>query len=962
MTSKKLKSLFALIIMALQLVSFDQAVARTYIQGWQVQINSPLSGSGLPSDQTLDSIVPRLDAASAQPLKLSAAVPANSSLVIGPSEVNKANSGGSSQGPAVAGAPVYAGATLNYQGISVTGGTIQFNGTPITTALPGCTVGQFYRHGFVYKAVANVVDSTISAGALSVAALPDVGLLFTALDGLVLGYVNLECTSSTGLYKTAGSATSIVENSVSGTPRIFNFEERVGTLAFQSRQNVNITGGQVNNVSINAATLSNTNGTLVAPIIDDGLFVNAETSVATPPAGRVAVYAKNDNKLYQKDNTGLEKPLGSGAGAGEKNYVQNPDDANAGWAVVSGATLATTNVLSNLPEESTKTTAISISGIGSVRNTQITLDSTDLNKNLKVSFAAKYAGSLSEYSVEVYSYTDAARTLGQVSLPLMTYLRGLENQLTFTSSSSPYLELVFVKTAATPLYLSGVLVGPGQFQGAFGDASPLAAGSIQAFAGGTVPQGWMLCDGTAIAIVDYPQLYARIGTIYNTQINPTTQVAYPAPAAGFFRVPDYRSLFLRGAGTNNYGVVSTLGVRQTDATARNGLNNVASGVTGTTNIGHTHAASSISGTAAASLISARVRGGTGGGANLTVMDNTGSILNTNNIEGSSHTHSVSGTAAGQTLGTTNVALAGGTAAAQNMTSTDAETRPQAQVVNYIIKVYDAAVVPIGPGSTVEFVADDGTNAVFGPNGAPVPNVAVGTGTTIRSFNFSSPQDTTALYVLEMNHEGNGWTDSSLYPLFVSSTHTFGMAGRWTSPTQYDVIFGNGGVYPNGANITSNGANPWAGRFSAGTRFRVRRTSAASAAGIQTAGANNAGTISSEDSGIITGTTTGVLSVPFQVKYSRVGKTVTIEVRITNGIPTAGNTVNISLAGLPVGVQRTTLEEIRTFCSANASGNIATRLVSLVGNNLLIYGGENAAAWSSAVNTNFQNFTISYVQL
>ena len=79
--------------------------------------------------------------------------------------------------------------------------------------------------------------------------------------------------------------------------------------------------------------------------------------------------------------------------------------------------------------------------------------------------------------------------------------------------------------------------------------SPIRAGTIQAFAGATTPAGWLDCDGSAKLITDYPQLYAQIGTTWNTCTNPLTGVANSAPAAGSFRVPDLRGAFMRGVGT-----------------------------------------------------------------------------------------------------------------------------------------------------------------------------------------------------------------------------------------------------------------------------------------------------------------------------------------------------------------------------------------------------------------------------
>lgn len=47
--------------------------------------------------------------------------------------------------------------------------------------------------------------------------------------------------------------------------------------------------------------------------------------------------------------------------------------------------------------------------------------------------------------------------------------------------------------------------------------------------------GWMLCDGSVLARVDYKELYASIGTLYGSADDDT------------FRIPKLAGLFLRGA-------------------------------------------------------------------------------------------------------------------------------------------------------------------------------------------------------------------------------------------------------------------------------------------------------------------------------------------------------------------------------------------------------------------------------
>jgi microcystin-dependent protein len=64
------------------------------------------------------------------------------------------------------------------------------------------------------------------------------------------------------------------------------------------------------------------------------------------------------------------------------------------------------------------------------------------------------------------------------------------------------------------------------------------AGCVHMYAGTTVPAGWLLCDGSAVAIATFPGLYAAIGGQFGT----TTAT---------FNVPDLRNMFIRAHDARN---------------------------------------------------------------------------------------------------------------------------------------------------------------------------------------------------------------------------------------------------------------------------------------------------------------------------------------------------------------------------------------------------------------------------
>lgn len=72
--------------------------------------------------------------------------------------------------------------------------------------------------------------------------------------------------------------------------------------------------------------------------------------------------------------------------------------------------------------------------------------------------------------------------------------------------------------------------------------SPL--GIINIWAGSKVPDGYLLCDGAQYRTDEYPELYAALGTSFNSALSAngspyTTQ-------SGYFRVPDLRGRFIVG--------------------------------------------------------------------------------------------------------------------------------------------------------------------------------------------------------------------------------------------------------------------------------------------------------------------------------------------------------------------------------------------------------------------------------
>ena len=94
-------------------------------------------------------------------------------------------------------------------------------------------------------------------------------------------------------------------------------------------------------------------------------------------------------------------------------------------------------------------------------------------------------------------------------------------------------------------------------------------GSVTAFAGSTTPDGWLLCDGSAVSRTDYADLYAVIGDTYGAGDGSTT-----------FNLPNLVDKFVEGSATagtiKNAGLPNITGELSTSGTLARG-----NGYTGT---------------------------------------------------------------------------------------------------------------------------------------------------------------------------------------------------------------------------------------------------------------------------------------------------------------------------------------------------------------------------------------------
>lgn len=90
------------------------------------------------------------------------------------------------------------------------------------------------------------------------------------------------------------------------------------------------------------------------------------------------------------------------------------------------------------------------------------------------------------------------------------------------------------------------IVSQAEYELTTGSLSVVYAGSLMAYAGATIPTGWLECDGSSKLRSDYPTLFAAIGTTWG------------AADGTHFNLPDLRGRAAIGAGSGSGLTARTL--------------------------------------------------------------------------------------------------------------------------------------------------------------------------------------------------------------------------------------------------------------------------------------------------------------------------------------------------------------------------------------------------------------------
>ena len=176
----------------------------------------------------------------------------------------------------------------------------------------------------------------------------------------------------------------------------------------------------------------------------------------------------------------------------------------------------------------------------------------DLSTIFTGSFNGAFNGSVTGTATRLVSATDFSLT-GDVSSNTVSFDgQQVGGVATFTTQLSS--DVISTKTAlldfndTDELLVNRPLTGLRKITKTtlLSKVATVPIGSLVSFAGTTLPNGYLLCDGAEVPISSYPELFAVLGTTYNGSV--------PLVGIATFRLPDLRGRMAIGADNMNNGI------------------------------------------------------------------------------------------------------------------------------------------------------------------------------------------------------------------------------------------------------------------------------------------------------------------------------------------------------------------------------------------------------------------------
>lgn len=298
----------------------------------------------------------------------------------------------------------------------------------------------------------------------------------------------------------ASTATAAVTTAQAAANNASTYATNAQTYAGNANTSAGEAAGYASNASTsatNAATSeTNASNSASAAATSESNAATSETNASDSATAAAASAAEVEAALDDYI------PLSGGTLTGAINTANNTwnklgDDASFGDHNVGGKMCIKTQTSTN-------------TGIAFFNSSDTNVGQVEVNNEFNFNKTIKQSGTAVSLSGHTHSY-----------LPLSGgTLTGEVNGVTPTAgdNSTKLATTAFVKTAV--------------------DVVAVPTGVVQAFAGTTIPTGWLLCDGSAVSRTTYANLYACIGDTYGAGDGSTT-----------FNLPNLIDKFIEGSST-----------------------------------------------------------------------------------------------------------------------------------------------------------------------------------------------------------------------------------------------------------------------------------------------------------------------------------------------------------------------------------------------------------------------------
>lgn len=257
--------------------------------------------------------------------------------------------------------------------------------------------------------------------------------------------------------------------------------------------------------------------------------INGLASLVDEAAGQVQIISTLANEANENAATALEKAEEALATTG-RTYITVSIPADANDYYDSQLIYIADSTSTNIPVEDTGMLEVKTNDDKTACEQCFVADSSGEAYYRNGVITAETVGDVTTYTVTWggWSSQPASQTYVQEELANYAPLTELNN----------YLPLSGGGTVTGSITVSGTI--------AAGVGLP-PTGSVTAFAGNTVPEGWLLCDGSNVSRTTYAALFAVIGTTYGAGDGSTT-----------FGLPNLIDRFIQGNSTS--GTVKTAGL------------------------------------------------------------------------------------------------------------------------------------------------------------------------------------------------------------------------------------------------------------------------------------------------------------------------------------------------------------------------------------------------------------------